>query len=78
MSNVRIDARTAQALATMKAPQLVPMIEYMQALKEAAVKDMVVAHDPVWMHRYQGRITALEGLLADIAGADELLLKFKK
>jgi hypothetical protein len=75
---IRIDERTARAIAHLKAPEFAPFVNFLEVQRQDALEQMALSTSDQQIYRLQGEVGLLKKLLGDIANADALLTKLKK
>ena len=75
---VRIDVRAARAFAHLKAPEFIPLVEYLKAQRQDALEQLGTSNSEQQIYRLQGEAVILKELLGHIENAEALLAKLKK
>ena len=75
---VRIDERVARCFGLLRTPEFEPLVKYLRDCREESLEAMAEITDPVQIHRLQGTVGTLKGLLEDIEQAENLIRKLKR
>ena len=75
---IRIDERTARCFSQLRAPELAPLVTYLNALRADKLETLVDVPESMQVYRLQGAAALLRELLENIEQGEALVKKLQR